>query len=175
MKFVVFEIINKCSFIPNCTKTIMWLLINNILKKYEIAYHNYAEAKRASSAKIIYLNLYIRSKQPRTIKTVIHNDILTSIRRKKSSKSGQTVQGIVQSVSESLSMEWCRRLRGLTMLVFNFGVQSLEQSVELDQLVILISLAIPLSKHHFFQTDNQKAVHLQWDRVCSSKRTPFSR
>ena len=64
-------------------------------------------------------------------------------------------------MSESLSMEWSRRLRGLTMLVFNFGVQSLEQSVELDQLVILISLAIPLSKHHFFQIDNQKAVHLQ--------------
>ena len=60
---------------------------------------------------------------------------------------------------ESLSMEWSRRLRGLTMLVFNFGVQSLEQSVELDRLVILISLAIPLSKHLFFQTDNQKAVH----------------
>ena len=80
---MVFEIIKKSSFIPNCTKTIMGLLINNILKKYEIAYHNYAEAKRASSAKIIYSNLYIRSKQPRTIKTVIHNDILTSIRRKK--------------------------------------------------------------------------------------------
>ena len=62
-------------------------------------------------------------------------------------------------MSESLSMEWSRRLRGLTMLVFNFGVQSLEQSVELDRLVILISLTIPLSKHHFFQTNNQKAVH----------------
>ena len=37
---------------------------------------------------------------------------------------------------------------------FNFGVESLE----LDRLVILISLAIPFSKHHFFQTDNQKAV-----------------
>ena len=61
----------------------MWLLINNILKKYEIAYHNYAEAKRASNAKIIFSNLHIRSKQPRTIKTVIHNDILTYIRRKK--------------------------------------------------------------------------------------------
>ena len=40
----------------------------------------------------------------------------------KSSKSGQTVQGIVQSVSESLSMKWNRRFRGLTMFVFNFGV-----------------------------------------------------
>ena len=61
-------------------------------------------------------------------------------------------------MSESLSMEWNRRLRGLTMFVFNFGVESLEQSVKLDRLVILISLAIPFSKHHFFQTDNQEAV-----------------
>ena len=61
-------------------------------------------------------------------------------------------------MSESLSMEWNRRLWGLTMFVFNFGVESLERSVKLDRLVILISLAIPLSKHHFFQTDNQKAV-----------------
>ena len=43
-----------------------------------------------------------------------------------SSKSGLTVQGIVQSVSESLSMKWNRRLQGLTMFVFNFGVESLE-------------------------------------------------
>ena len=55
-------------------------------------------------------------------------------------------------------MEWNRRLRRLTMFVFNFGVESLEQSVKLDRLVILISLAIPFSKHHFLQTDNQKAV-----------------
>ena len=42
---------------------------------------------------------------------------------------------------------------------FNFGVESLEQSVKLDRLVIFISaLAIPFSKHHFFKTDNQKAV-----------------
>ena len=61
-------------------------------------------------------------------------------------------------MSESLSMEWNRRLRRLTMFVFNFGVESLEQSVKLDRLVILISLAIPFSKHHFLQTDNQKAV-----------------
>ena len=44
------------------------------------------------------------------------------------------------------------------MFVFNFGVGSLEQSVKPGQLVISISLAIPFSKHHFFQTDNQKAV-----------------
>ena len=61
-------------------------------------------------------------------------------------------------MSESLSMEWNRRLRSSTMFVFNFGVESLEQSVKLDRLVILISLAISFSKHHFFQIDNQKAV-----------------
>ena len=62
-------------------------------------------------------------------------------------------------MSESLSMKWNRRLRGLTMFVFNFGVESLEQSVKLDRLVIFISaLAIPFSKHHFFQIDNQKAM-----------------
>ena len=41
------------------------------------------------------------------------NDIFTSLRCKK-------VQGIVQSVSESLSMKWNRRFRGLTMFVFSF-------------------------------------------------------
>ena len=61
---------------------------------------------------------------------------LTTKRRKNSSKSGKTVQGIVQSVSESLSMKWNRRFRGLTMFVFNFGVGSLEQSVKLGRLVI---------------------------------------
>ena len=44
----------------------------------------------------------------------------------KSLKSGWTIQG--NSVSESLSMEWNRLLRGLTIFVFNFGVESLEQS-----------------------------------------------
>ena len=47
----------------------------------------------------------------------------------------QKVQGIVQSVSESLSMKWNRRLRGLTMVFLNFGVESLVQSVKLRQLV----------------------------------------
>ena len=39
-------------------------------------------------------------------------------------------------MSESLSMKWNRRFRGLTMFVFNFGVGSLEQSVKLGRLVI---------------------------------------
>ena len=55
-------------------------------------------------------------------------------------------------------MKWNRRLRGLTMFVFNFGVESLEQSVKLGRLVILIFLAIPFSIHHFFQTDDQKKI-----------------
>ena len=33
-------------------------------------------------------------------------------------------------------MKWNRRLRGLTMFVFNFGVGSLELSVKLGRLVI---------------------------------------
>ena len=61
-------------------------------------------------------------------------------------------------MSESLSMKWNRLLRGLTVFVFNFGVESLEQSVKLGQLVILISLAIPFSIQHIFQTDNRKAL-----------------
>ena len=48
-------------------------------------------------------------------------------------------------------MELNRLVRGLAMFVFTFGVESLEQSVKLDRLIILISLAI-------FQTDNQKVV-----------------
>ena len=47
----------------------------------------------------------------------------------------------------------------LNHVCFNFGVESLVQSVKLDRLVIFISaLTIPLSKHHFFQIDNQKAM-----------------
>ena len=58
---------------------------------------------------------------------------------------------------------------------FNFGVQSLEQSVELDRLVILISLTILLSKHHFFQTDNQKAVHFTVRQSMQFQENPGSR
>ena len=65
------------------------------------------------------------------------------------------------SLSESLSMKWNHCFWGLTMFVYNFGVGSLEQSVKLGWLVILISLAIPFSKHQFFQTNNQKAVLFQ--------------
>ena len=51
----------------------------------------------AASAKIIYSNLCIRSKQPRTIKTVIYNDIFTSLRRKK-------VQSPAKQFKELLSL-----------------------------------------------------------------------
>ena len=44
------------------------------------------------------------------------------------------------------------------MFVFNFGVESLEQSVKLGRLVIMISLAIPFSIHYIFQTDNRKVL-----------------
>ena len=43
------------------------------------------------------------------------------------------------------------------MVVFNFGVESLEQSVKLDRLVILISLAIAFSKHLFFSNGQTKS------------------
>ena len=33
VQFVVFEKIYKCLFIPNCTRKVMWLLINNIHEK----------------------------------------------------------------------------------------------------------------------------------------------
>ena len=57
-------------------------------------------------------------------------------------------------MSESLSMEWNRRLRGLTMFVTSFGVESLELSVKLGRLVIFDFLVIPFSEH-------QRAVLLQ--------------
>ena len=41
------------------------------MKKYEIAYHNYAEAKRASNAKIIYSNL--TSDTVRSVKTTAYD------------------------------------------------------------------------------------------------------
>ena len=85
------------------------------MKKYEIAYH-----------KIIYSNDAFGQK-PRTIKTIMYNDIFTSLGHKKFK---------VRLNTESLSMKWNRRLRGLIMFAFNFGVESLEQSVKLGLLVI---------------------------------------
>ena len=58
------------------------------MKKYEIGYHNYAEAKLAHQVQkqfiqILQVTPCVRSKQPRTIKTIIYNNIFTSLRRKK--------------------------------------------------------------------------------------------
>ena len=90
----------------------------NILKKKR---DSFSEAKRAHQVQKSFIQTVRSVKQPRTMKTIIYNDIFRSLRRKKV-QSGYTVQGIVQSVSQSLSMKWNRRLSGLTMLVFNFGV-----------------------------------------------------
>ena len=72
------------------------------MKKYEIAYHNYAEAKRAhqvqkSLIQTLQVTFYVRSKQPRTIKTIIYNDILIPLRRKK-------VQSPAKQFKELLSL-----------------------------------------------------------------------
>ena len=104
------------------------------MKKFEIAYHNYVEAERAHQVYSVKTTAYDQNSNRQWYFHIY--------KAQKSSKSGQTVQGIVQSVSESLSMELNRLVRGLTMFVFTFGVESLEQSVKLDRLIILIFLAI---------------------------------
>ena len=58
------------------------------MKKYEIAYHNNGEAKRAHQVQKYFIQtqqvtLCVRSKQPQTIKKIIYNAIFTSLRRKK--------------------------------------------------------------------------------------------
>ena len=65
----------KCLFIPNCAKR---------------------SKARALSEKITYSKVCVRSKQTRTIKTIIYNDIFTSLRRKKVQSPAKIVQGIVQ-------------------------------------------------------------------------------
>ena len=71
-----------------------------------------------------------------SVKTIIRNDIFTFLRRKKVQSPAKQFKELFSPVSESLSMKWNRRFRGLTMLVFYFGVGSLEQSVKLGRLVI---------------------------------------
>ena len=88
MQFVVFEKISKWLFIPNYTRKIMWLRIYNIHEKIRDSLSWLCKSKAsASGAKIIYSNLQVtlcvRSKQPRTIKTIIYNDIFTSLGHKK--------------------------------------------------------------------------------------------
>ena len=57
-------------------------------------------------------------------------------------------------------MKWNRRLPRFNHV--NFFISALDRSSKVLSWVgswFSISLAIPFSKHHFFQTDNQKEVH----------------
>ena len=87
MQFVVFEKIHKCLFIPNCTRR---------------------SKVRASSSKIIYSNLCVQSKRPRTIKTIICNDIFTSLRRQKIQSPAKQCKQL--SVSFVTSLHWINSL-----------------------------------------------------------------
>ena len=72
----------------------MWLRVNNIHGKIRDGLSKLSISKgRASSAKIIY----VRAKQQLTIKTIICNDIFTSLRRKK-------VQGPAKQFKELFSL-----------------------------------------------------------------------
>ena len=59
---------------------IMWLRINNIHGKILDSYRNYAEEEFIQTPQV---TLCVPSKQPWTIKTIIFNDIFTSLRHKK--------------------------------------------------------------------------------------------
>ena len=72
------------------------------MKKYEIAYHNYAEAKCAHQVQkkfiqTLQVKLCYQSKQPCMIKTIIYNDIFTSLRHKK-------VQSLAKQFKELFSL-----------------------------------------------------------------------
>ena len=67
------------------------------MKKSEIAYHNYAEAKHWHQVQSNLFKPYVQSKQPRAIKTLIYNDIFTSLRCKK-------VQSLAQQFKELFSL-----------------------------------------------------------------------
>ena len=74
VQFVVFEKIYKCLCIQNCTRKIMLLCV---IIHYEKIGDSYAEARRAHQlqkffTQILQLSLCVRSKEPRTIKTMIH-------------------------------------------------------------------------------------------------------
>ena len=59
------------------------------MKKYEMAYNDYAEAKRVHQSIQTLQTYCVRSKQPRTIKTIIYIDIFTSLRLKKVQSSAK--------------------------------------------------------------------------------------
>ena len=101
------------------------------MKKYEIAYHNYAEAKCAHQVQKWLCAFGQKKNKTPKIKTICNN-IFTYLRHKK-------VQSPTKKFKELFilcSMKWNRRLRGLTMFVFSFSVESLELSVKLGRLVI---------------------------------------
>ena len=58
------------------------------------------------------------------------------------------------------------------MFVFNFGVESLEQSVKLDRLVILISLAIFLNRQPKSSVFAVRAVFQLLYCCCGYERKP---
>ena len=90
-------------------------------------------------------------------------------------------------MSESLSMKWNRRFRGLTMFVFNFGVGSLEQNVKLGGLVIVDFLGNSLLWTPLFpnRQPNSSAFYsvfvvwavfqLRWRKKTYLKRRPLFR
>ena len=149
----------------------MLLRVNNIHEKIRDALPWLSISKlRASSAKIIYSNRALgqnnRVDQNNNMQWYLH-----IVKAQKNSKSGWTVQGIVQSVSESLSRKWNRRFRGLTMFVFNFGVGSLEQSVKLGRLVIFDFLGNSLFSSAIYSVFVVWAVfQLRWRKKTYLKR-----
>ena len=103
------------------------------------------------------------SKQPSTIKTIICNDIFTSLRRKKVQSPAKQLKKIVQSVSKLLSMKWNRLFRGLTMSACNFGVGSLEH------------FSKPTTKKQCFLHRFRAIFQLRWRRKTYLKRRPLFR
>ena len=60
VQLVVSEKVDECLFIPNCTRKIMKLCINNIHEKIRDSLSKLCRSKaRASSAKVIYSNLQV--------------------------------------------------------------------------------------------------------------------
>ena len=86
------KFMGSCNFwslkkFTNCMRTSFDYVLIICMKKYKMAYHNYAEAKRVHQIqKIIYSNpvsdLVHSVKNNLMIKIIIYNDIFTSLRCK---------------------------------------------------------------------------------------------
>ena len=115
---------------------IMWLRVNDMDEKNTrwLIIIKHKQSARIKCKNNLFKSC-VQSKQPRTIKTIICNDIFTSSRRKKVQSPAKQFKKLF-SLFESLSMKWNRRFWGLTMFVCNFGVGSLEQSVKLGRLSV---------------------------------------